>query len=209
MKLEIPDFDGFSHMPFAYGGKSCRKEILVLDGEEWMIKFRTKNLPDQKTARNLSFYTNSVISEWLGSHVYEAIGIPVQETRLGCLDGKLVVACRHIHAIYERLQELLALAKVLNDEWFEYFSSGGRLTDIEKVTDMIRNEALLSGINLSDHFWDMFVVDAFIGNTDRHPGNIGIIRGSDGSLRCFPVYDNESSFNAKLPERTIQNLVSK
>ena len=39
-------------------------------------------------------YTTSPISEYIGSHVYEIIGIPVHKTMLGIKDKKVVVACK-------------------------------------------------------------------------------------------------------------------
>ncbi len=43
-----------------------------------------------------------------------------------------------------------------------------------------------------DRFWDMFIVDALIGNFDRHGGNWGFIK-KDNQYRIAPVYDNGSS----------------
>jgi len=39
-------------------------------------------------------YTTSPLSEYLGSKIYEALGIPVHETVLGIRKNKVVVACR-------------------------------------------------------------------------------------------------------------------
>ena len=48
-----------------------------------------------------------------------------------------------------------------------------------------------------DRFWDMFIVDALIGNFDRHGGNWGFIK-RDNKYRIAPVYDNGSSLYPKL-----------
>lgn len=48
-----------------------------------------------------------------------------------------------------------------------------------------------------DRFWDMFIVDALIGNFDRHGGNWGFIK-KDNQYRVAPVYDNGSSLYPKL-----------
>ena len=42
-------------------------------------------------------YTTSPISEYIGSYVYEIIGIPVHKTMLGIKDKKVVVACKDFH----------------------------------------------------------------------------------------------------------------
>ena len=56
----------------------------------------------------------------------------------------------------------------------------------EDVT--IKNKA-----QVKNFFWDMFVVDALLGNGDRHLDNWGMIQSEDGSLSPAPVYDCGSS----------------
>ncbi len=41
-----------------------------------------------------------------------------------------------------------------------------------------------------ERFWDMFIIDALIGNTDRNNSNWGIVLRKDGSKELAPVYDN-------------------
>lgn len=48
-----------------------------------------------------------------------------------------------------------------------------------------------------NRFWDMFIVDAIIGNFDRHGGNWGFIKRNN-LYRIAPVYDNGSSLYPKL-----------
>lgn len=50
-----------------------------------------------------------------------------------------------------------------------------------------------------DHFWDIFVVDALIGNKDRHLGNWGFIKRNH-LLEFAPVYDCGSSLSSMLTE---------
>ena len=60
-----------------------------------------------------------------------------------------------------------------------------------------------------DRFWDMFIVDAFIGNFDRHGGNWGFIKRNN-QYRIAPVYDNGSSLYPKLntDEKILEVLAS-
>lgn len=47
---------------------------------------------------------------------------------------------------------------------------------------------------LEKHFWDMFVVDALICNTDRHEGNWGVLlQTGTNTMSIAPVYDCGSS----------------
>lgn len=43
-----------------------------------------------------------------------------------------------------------------------------------KMDDIISKE------QLSDFYYEMFIIDAFIGNTDRHNGNWALLQSSDG-----------------------------
>lgn len=152
--------------------------------------------------------TDSVVNEWLGSHIYEKLGFPVQETTLGTLDGKPVVACCHIYGKGEYLHELYGMIKNINDDFFEYFSSGGKISDIIRMSEILKNVKSFSEINLNEFFWDVFVADAFIANTDRNPTNIGLIYNTkDRLLRIAPVYDNGSSFNSRMTEKMMKNTL--
>lgn len=39
-------------------------------------------------------YSNAPVSEYIGSHVYELIGMPVHETKLGVYKNRVVVGCK-------------------------------------------------------------------------------------------------------------------
>lgn len=77
----------------AYAGANGGKIAIVYEGEQYMLKFP----PHPKRNKEMS-YTNSCISEHLGSYIFEIIGIPVQETILGTYNvngkEKVVVACK-------------------------------------------------------------------------------------------------------------------
>ena len=70
------------------------------------------------------------------------------------------------------------LMKILPQCWVENMKS----TNVEETID---------------RFWDMFIVDALIGNFDRHGGNWGFIK-KDNQYRIALVYDNGSSLYPKL-----------
>ena len=54
---------------------------------------------------------------------------------------------------------------------------------------------------IKERFWDMFVVDCFINNNDRHNGNWGIfVFESENKISLAPVYDNGNSLFPKHSE---------
>ena len=58
-----------------------------------------------------------------------------------------------------------------------------------------------------DKFWDMFIIDALIGNTDRHNGNWGFLYHKlDKTMMFAPIYDNGSCLNPLLEDEEISKL---
>ncbi len=71
--------------------------------------------------------------------------------------------------------------------------SGNNLEEILII--MEKNSYFKSNIKLKERFWDMFVIDAFIGNNDRNEGNWGLVVDRETKeLRIAPVYDNGAAF---------------
>ena len=56
-------------------------------------------------------------------------------------------------------------------------------------------------------FWDMFVIDSLIGNTDRHNGNWGFLLNKTTRKAEFsPIYDCGSCLNPMLEEQEIEGF---
>ena len=74
--------------------------------------------------------------------------------------------------------------------------------------DVLEHSPLLQDKEkIKNYFWDMFVVDAFIGNGDRHLDNWGLIETPDGKFSPAPVYDCGSSLSPlKSDEKKVQLL---
>ncbi len=92
--MKFIDFTNCEVNPYRmYNGANSSKKCIIFDNEQYMLKFpsRAKNNKDMS-------YSNGVISEYIGCHIYEILGIPVQKTILGNYDigdkSKLVVACK-------------------------------------------------------------------------------------------------------------------
>ena len=60
------------------------------------------------------------------------------------------------------------------------------------------------------HFWDMYLIDAWIGNFDRHGSNWGFLK-KNNRYRMAPVYDNGSSLFPRLntDEKLLKIMESK
>ena len=208
----IYDFNNAIKSGRRYGGNAGAKIGVKLDDEFWLLKF-PKNISGYRRVE-ISYMT-SPLSEYIGSHVYESIGIPVHETLLGEYNGKIVVACKDFcQEPYERLDEYVSIKNDYVAGMEEKISSlspssEGKidLNGIKIVMDS--NELFINHPELKDRFWDMFVVDAFIGNNDRNNGNWGVIVNENtGESRPAPVYDNGASFSNKLSDNQMSKIMS-
>ena len=54
-------------------------------------------------------------------------------------------------------------------------SKNGYGTELTEVIDTIENQLIYDTKDLKDFFWNMFIVDALVGNFDRHNGNWGFL----------------------------------
>lgn len=210
MTVLIPDLTGCDLSGLFYGGDAGQKIGILLDGEPWIAKF-PRTIKDM-AGGHLPTYTSSPVSEYLGSKIYEMLGIDVHEVFLACLNGKVVCACRDFTFPDARLVEFKDLRNSISDDTSGFLeaASKGRgvfLNDVLASIEII--PALRQTPGVVDRFWQMFVVDALIENPDRDNGNWGLLRAADGSLSLAPVYDNGSSLfckrSASLTEKRLKN----
>ena len=62
---------------------------------------------------------------------------------------------------------------------------------------------------LKERFWDMFIVDAFIGNWDRHNGNWGFLYDTNtDEVTLAPVYDCGSSLYPQADEEMMREILN-
>ena len=56
-------------------------------------------------------------------------------------------------------------------------------------------------------FWNMFIIDSLIGNTDRHNGNWGFLLNKiTGNVEFSPIYDCGSCLNPMLEDEEIEKI---
>lgn len=203
------DFNSFPENERYYSGNAGAKMGIFFQDENWFLKFGKST----RGFRNMDIsYATSPLSEYIGSHIYEIIGVPVHKTLLGERDGKIVVACQDFR---KQGDELIEFKNIKNAyvKGRDEISSGatyGDSVDLEDVLQTIRNNKTLQMIpGVEERFWDMFVVDALISNNDRNNGNWGILVHPDGSKELTPVYDNGNCLTNKKSNdqilKTLQN----
>jgi len=78
----------------------------------------------------------------------------------------------------------------------ESYSGSGSETLLDEVLATIKGQEDLNRVGgVLEHFWDMFVLDAFIGNNDRNNGNWGLLLDyKTDEMSLAPVFDNGGAF---------------
>ncbi|MBQ2631997.1 MAG: HipA domain-containing protein [Kiritimatiellae bacterium] len=179
------DFSACERLPGrAYNGANGKKIAVRYDGAVWLVKF-PPSAADRPTALS---YTNSCLSEHLASTIANMIGLKSQETRLGTFTNgkaKTVCACRDFTADGKQLYDFCSIKNTVIDS-----ETNGTGTELDDVLETIELQSFVDPVELKSHFWDMFVVDAFLGNFDRHNGNWGfLVDPVTRKAEIAPAYD--------------------
>ena len=187
----------------AYGGANGNKINILYEDESYMLKF-----PPVPSRNKFMSYTNGCISEYLACKIFRSIGINTQETILGTYTDKrgkekIVVACKDFTADGKKLMEFAHLKNTCVDS--EQSGYGKELSSIMKAID---EQTLLPPSEIRAFFWDMFIVDALLGNFDRHNGNWGLLIDEKlKTVEIAPVYDCGSCLYPQLSEDGMKKVL--
>lgn len=187
----------------AYNGANGKKIAVEYQGETWILKFP----PNVESRPNEQSLSNSCISEHLGSSIYRLLGIPVQETLLGTFTNgrtKVVCACKDFTTPGKRLYDFCSIKNTVLDT-----GSGGSGTELDDVLQTIASQTFMDPVAVLERFWQMFVVDALLGNFDRHNGNWGfLVDEMSGHCTLAPVFDNGSCLLPQTDESIMRRVLS-
>jgi hypothetical protein len=199
------DFSNATEELNSYKG-SEKKKTLIYNNKKYLVKFPD---PIREKNKNIS-YINNAFSEYVGSNIFKITGFETQNTLLGIYryneKEKIVCACEDFtdenHVLYEF--ENLALSanpdKKIETEISDIMEV---IEDIKKLTQM--NIKVIDDIK--EKFWDMFIIDSLIGNTDRHNGNWGILVNiANNEARFAPIYDCGSCLNPILDDEEMEKI---
>ena len=198
------DFTKLPRRNKMYAGANGNKICVMYEGKSFMLKFppMAKRNPDMS-------YSNSCFSEYLGCQIYESIGIPVQKTMLGTYmvrgKEKIVVACGDFTESGIVLQDFASLKNQMIDS-----ERSGYGTELSDILLTLEEQTVVDPKTLEERFWDMFIVDAFIGNWDRHKGNWGFLYDTrTDEMTLAPVYDCGSSLFPQADEAIMESVLIK
>lgn len=179
---------------------SEKKKTLIYNNKKYLVKFPD---PVREKNKNIS-YINNAFSEYIGSNVFKICGFEVQNTILGKYNyngkEKIVCACEDFTDNENVLYEFENLALSTNpDKKIE--------TELNDIMEVIEENKMINTEKTKQKFWDMFVIDSLIGNTDRHNGNWGfLLNKATGKVRFSPIYDCGSALNPMLEDEEIEKI---
>lgn len=192
------DFSEYERGWINYGGSERKESILVPNGDgtfsDYMLKFR------KRTPFGMRY---NHVSEYLGSHIFELLGFDAQKTFLGTFEGEDVVACKSFVGTGEQFVPFNDVGESTLDQdkeryQYEYADIMQMLRDNSKLVDVSGTITM---------FWEMFIVDALLGNFDRHGANWGFVK-RDGAYSLAPVFDNGSClFPALIDEDEMGRII--
>lgn len=171
------DFSNYTLSDRYYGGSEKKVGILI-NNSPYMLKFQ------KKTAFGTRY---NHISEYIGSHVFAILGFPVQETYLGTYQGEQVVACKDFIVPGVQFVPFNDVGESSLDQDKERYQYS-----YEDIMKMLRDNSKLTQVKETIHsFWEIYIVDALLGNFDRHGSNWGFIK-KNNAYSLAPVFDNGS-----------------
>ena len=179
---------------------SEKKKTLIYNNKKYLVKFPD---PIREKNKNIS-YINNAFSEYIGSNVFKIVGFKTQNTILGRYEykgkEKIVCACEDFTDDENVLYEFENLALSTNpDKKIE--------TELNDIIEVIEECKMIDAEETKLKFWDMFVIDGLIGNTDRHNGNWGfLLNKNTGKVEFSPIYDCGSCLNPMLEDEEMEKI---
>lgn len=179
---------------------SEKKKTLIYNNKRYLVKFPD---PIREKNKNIS-YINNAFSEYIGSNIFKIVGFKTQNTLLGIYKynekEKIVCACEDFTNNENVLYEFENIALSTNpDKKIE--------TELKDIMEVIEQNNMINTEDTKKSFWDMFIIDSIIGNTDRHNGNWGfLLNRTTGKVVFSPIYDCGSCLNPMLEDKEIEKI---
>jgi hypothetical protein len=170
----------YSHYPKnqKYYSGSEEKIGITIGSTDYILKF-------QKPSE--TGLLNNTICEYIGCHVFQMLGMNVQKTFLGTYEGRNVVALQDFIMVG---QQFVPFNEV-GDSSLEHDRETYQYSYADVMRMLQENTKLTKIPETINQFWRIYIIDALLGNFDRHGANWGFIKESN-RYTLAPVFDNGS-----------------
>lgn len=194
-----------------YGG-SDQKRGIYYQGELYMLKMPDK-IPNSKRNDLNDSYSNSVFSENVCCEILRSLGFSAQETLLGYATDKegsqkVVVACKdfipngYVLLDFKTIANALLMGRKI-----------GKIPKIKDIYDIFKggNDYFSKefGEVALKQYWDIFILDAMLGNYDRCTDDWAYLVKSDKfDIKLAPIYDCGDSLYPQVTDDAISDILS-
>lgn len=168
-----------------YGGYTRKIGKISPYGEKYMVKFEKRH----------SFKTMplNLFNQHVNSEILRLCGFSAQETFLGICDDYLVLCCKNF---VPKNSKLVTFDTFLRQIYNSYELT--EIVDLNQFERVLKENELLRpyGKIITESFWDMVVLDVFIGNLERTTSDFGYLISKD-NVAPAPLFDNRSNGMAR------------
>lgn len=198
------DFSDSPQFLRTYSGAS-KKYCITYNDDIYMLKFPDPISEKNKLAILGSSYENNSLSEYLSCKIVKSIGIPVQDVLIGKVQNKIVVACKDFTSSATKFADFASIGNTCIDS-----HSIGKIPKIEDLYYVFSNSNMLAPIKEQalQRYWDTFIVDAFLGNFDRHAGNWGYLTNEEkNEISLAPIFDCGSCLYPRISDLGMEKII--
>lgn len=176
--MELIDVTNWEDDIFStYGGYTRKCGKIDENGNRWMVKFEKKH----------SFKSSplNLFDQHINSQIIKLLEFPVQKTFLGTCDDYLVLCCKNFVPEHTKLITFDVFLRTLYNSY-----ELTEIIDLNQFERVLRENEILRQYrnDLIKSFWDMIVLDIFIGNLERTTSDFGYII-SKNNVTPAPLYD--------------------
>lgn len=171
------DYSQYGKNTKFYSG-SEEKIGITIDSLDYILKF-------QKPSE--TGLLNNTICEYIGCHIFQMLGMNVQATFLGTYQGREVVA---LEDFVKENQKFVPFNEV-GDSSLEHDRDTYQYSYSDIMKMLAENTKLTRIPETINQFWRIYIIDALLGNFDRHGSNWGFIK-ENNRYTLTPVFDNGS-----------------
>lgn len=185
------DFSNCKNDDFhTYSGKSKKTQI-IYNNKSYLIKYRKK-----ENGKDIFFD----FSEYISCKIFESFGLETQNVILGEIKGKDCVACQNFLKDNEVLQEF---SNFINN------SAYGKEYSFEKILNTIDTHPnIFNKENIKEKFWKMYILDSFLGNSNRSNSNWGfVVNAKEKYSKFSPIYSCGFCLYPQISDKEIDKIL--
>jgi hypothetical protein len=203
MKYIIYDISKWQKLEnFTITGRTVKNLYLSPESKLYLFKI---------SERNPGCLLNTRGSHWAEkfcTEIGKILNIEIQKTELARNSEEIGVICE-IFLDIKNNEEMLHGKNIIDfDDKYDDYTLERILNELQKFYN---DNKLENFQKIQTSFANMMFFDWFIGNTDRHDENWGIIKKQENNktiTRFAPLYDNATSFTNELPIENVKNKLN-